>query len=114
MATDYPWPVAEPFRVSALSAECSDDSALSAVRWLIDNITLSGSSVNYTFEALGSHVAIYTATALPSGDTVRAEARVMCKYVRREIRDLADEDRERFFMALKRVYDLSTSEGQGL
>ena len=38
----------------------------------------------------------------------------MCKYVRREIRDLSDEDRGRYFSALEIVYNTSLEEGVAL
>ena len=39
---------------------------------------------------------------------------VVCKYVRREIRDLSDEDRNRYFAALEIVYSTSLEDGVAL
>lgn len=38
----------------------------------------------------------------------------MCKYVRREIRELSDEDRETFLDALEKVHRLDLEEGRAL
>ena len=42
----------------------------------------------------------------------RFESDVMCKYVRREIRSLAVEDREAYFDAHKVMYEVDEEEGQ--
>ena len=70
---------------------------MSAFVWTVDGIEtatiLGGGTLTHTFETLGVH---YVAVQSAASETTfaSATARLMCKYVRRELRELSDADRD--------------------
>ena len=61
-----------------------------------------------TFDAPGDYVV--RATSADGATTI--SGRVHARYVRREVRDLLDDDRQRFFAALRTTYRVPTAEGR--
>ena len=47
-------------------------------------------------------------------DKLVMDSSLVCKYVRREIRALTEDDRTRFLDTLRTLYDLRSDEGQSL
>lgn len=109
----YPWSyVAEPYRPTTLSLSIdSDDSTW--YKWTVDgHVQGYGSEVHVMFTSTGYHDVVLTGKI---GDDVHHLAvKVMVKYVRREIRQLYDDDRERFFNALTVLSLVPTEVGRKL
>ncbi|CAM9515381.1 unnamed protein product [Scytosiphon promiscuus] len=107
-------------------------SALSPEVTVIDEVPMyySGPSVDVVFErspmysiVLEERVAAGAAGAAAAGDggeggseeIVRSsEVQIFCKYVRREIRSLFDEERDQMFDAMKVMWDVEIEEGKDL
>eukprot|EP00903_Cladosiphon_okamuranus_P013048 g12172.t1 len=123
--------VMEPFRETTLEVEKPDaDSPELSDKfvWRLqhgDDSGITASSVDDVWRYAGGPKAkvtvdrpgtIYVLTVQNVDDdgAVLAEGRVRvsCKYVRREIRTLTDDDREAFFDALRIWYTIPTSEGK--
>lgn len=116
--------LAEPHRTTTLQALCNGvpcDSNLGVYVWdissssgSIDPVSLSGASSEYTFKATGRYsveLTITTTNSLDATELQHVVGDVMVKYVRREIRSLTDEDRNRFLDALHVLYFTSQKEG---
>ena len=118
----YPWRVVEPFRVTTLAAD--GIGARSHLTWSVrlgDDELLRDAGdgravVQFEFRHVGREFVITLTERVPHADTVAAAAAaaqnlstrvafeaVMCKYVRREIRQLNEEDRASYFQALEVV-----------
>ncbi|KAJ8606643.1 hypothetical protein CTAYLR_008385 [Chrysophaeum taylorii] len=109
----YPWRyVAEPFRKTTLTASEGRENAW--YKWVIDGHDHGyGSSVDVAWTSLGwKRVALIEKV---NGTTTCVVAvKVMVKYVRREIRTLADRDRETFFQAVMIMQRVPTEVGTRL
>ncbi|CAN0067281.1 unnamed protein product, partial [Ectocarpus fasciculatus] len=70
--------------------------------------------VKRTLKSLGQHEVSLMQIDVATGEVHRMRSHVMVKYVRREIRQLSDEDREAFFDAMETLYRLPTAEGRAL
>lgn len=120
--------VVEPFRetritVSNLQGASSmlfhwvliraDDSGapLDSAEPLVD--TKAGSFATVSLTEPGTKYALLVQQITPQG-SVLAESRVTitCKYVRRELRDLTQDDRTRFFSAMREFYTVSKEDGR--
>eukprot|EP00752_Nemacystus_decipiens_P017229 g15434.t1 len=111
------WPlVAEPFRSTTFTASSSiGDPDKDVFKWSFpDGTVLEGREVKHTFTAVGRHGVALSQTVVSTGNIYRSRTSVMVKYVRREIRQLTDSDREAFFDAMETLYRLPTPEGNAL
>jgi hypothetical protein len=109
----YPWSyVAEPYRSTTLSV-VNGPSESAWYKWIIDgHVQGYGSQVDVLFTSTGYHDVVLT---VKDGDDVKHLAvKLMVKYVRREIRSMVDDDRERFFNALNALTLVPTEVGQKL
>ena len=108
----YSWAhIAEPYRTSTL--EVSGHESDREYTWTVSphddtDANLTGSSISYVFTRAGTSYDV----ALSVDGSVRAQAVVLCKYVRREIRQLQSADLDRFFAATAAVHRLTMQEGQ--
>ena len=106
--------VVEPFRTSTFTlSDISEDD--SPVEWTISDetdegaqvITEYGSWITHNF-TVPTHVYLVNATV---GQMI-LQTRVTCKYVRRELRTLTSDDKERYLSALNLFYKTSSNEGK--
>lgn len=116
----YPWDtIAEPHRITTLSLEVTKKKDDSIYDWSIMHSTLedkiqydlvNGNStvIAAVFTRAGT---TYDVVIAKKGETV-FRTRIHCKYVRREIRELIDEDRNRFLAATEIIHRLSMEKGQ--
>ena len=75
--------------------------------------TGTGDAFEHVFTTAGHHSVAVKEVDLVTGVSVRSHTEiVVCKYVRREIRSLTSDDREKFLAAMSEVYHLQESEGQ--
>lgn len=75
----------------------------------VDAWSATGPSTTFAFTEAGR---AYVVAALDDQGNAATPERVLCKYVRREVRQLSDADRRAFFAAVAEVYTVSTVEGQ--
>lgn len=122
-------PLVEPHRVSSLYAlvdSVHDENDSYTFEWLIGGVRFDGAAVEVLFTSTGTHAVTlrlsdlispsmrYTTTPSELGHASYVEVvrHVICKYVRREIRGLFSEDRNRFLDAMQVLYNLPTGEGK--
>ena len=102
----YPWldgeVLVEPFRETTLYAVNHNGEA---VTWMVNGAHAVGEETSRTFETVGEH-SVWLETR-----TRAYASRVVCRYVRREIRSLSDDDREAFFRAAGVLYATPDAEG---
>jgi hypothetical protein len=126
----YPWRIAEPHRSTRLSAVLGSTlgDGVTFVQYTIaddDGATLHQESQDSTFEStyVFTELGPYTVTVLATVNkddsttpttTYTYTERVFCKYVRREIRSLTDDDREAYFDAVAELAVHSDEEGKEL
>ena len=125
----YPWRVVEPHRVTTLSVVggVQDDSAqyfwdvyLGDQNLIPDpsaNSSLSA-AITFTFTKPGKeYLVVVTERSIDPSQQERIRtfnSTVSCKYVRREIRQLTDDDREDYFEAMEIVAKMDTETGKSL
>jgi hypothetical protein len=93
-----------------------DAKPVTHVEWLVNGVAAtniaekpSKTSVDLIFETPGT----YTLEALIPGDeTVKTTFTVTAKIVRREIRDLTEDDREAYFSAMHKMYTIGQVAGE--
>lgn len=110
----------EPYRTTTLEAvidlsAASPADSHSSLHWTIvrrggeDKADrLEGSSVEHFFKDLGTY------DVFVSYEDARYTCVMICRYVRREIRDLFEKDREMIFDTMRQMMDISTSRGVAL
>lgn len=107
-----PWRhIVEPHRETTLTVlvngEPCDDRCTSAQWWVDGAPAAVGGRVTHSFTRAGLHTVQFV------GPTNRlVEDTVMSKWVRRELRDLSTEDRDKFFAAMHTVWHVDTATGQ--
>ena len=106
-----PTRIAEPHRISVLSLSgVSRFAAGCEWAWRVDDTALAstGSVVRHSFLKTGA----VSVSVSRDGDLSTAGTfEVLVKYVRRELRSLADDDRERFLSAMRVLWSVPTVEG---
>ena len=126
VSSEYAWSyIVEPYRVTTLSVNDPVDGA--TYEWSVDgHLQGYGTSVEVLFMEVGYHVvsvreAIAGTDADASGSLDFSTAavnkvvtKVMCKYVRREVRSLTDADREAWLSAVQVLQRVPTGVGQDL
>lgn len=118
-----PWSIiAEPFRTTTLTASAVLDGQGASIEfhceysWEIDELAFSGSTVTHLFTTTGFHnLTLRADVAFDSFNlsTIKEDA-IMVKYIRREIRNLRDTDRNAFLDALQVIYYTDTLSGLSL
>ena len=71
-------------------------------------------SVSHIFDAVGEEYVTFNAFLSTTGESLSYSFAVHVKYVRREIRELTAEDRERYLGAVQVIYNTDTATGQQL
>ncbi|KAH8059542.1 hypothetical protein JL721_9282 [Aureococcus anophagefferens] len=71
-------------------------------------------SVSHIFDAVGEEYVTFNAFLSSTGESLSYSFAVHVKYVRREIRELTAEDRERYLGAVQVIYNTDTATGQQL
>lgn len=119
--SSYPWiakgKLVEPFKKSTLQATAAFvDVTKVDITWKIDDdLEFEGSSFEHIFTKVGEYEIIVLAVDGNSHETIsRGSDTLICRYVRREIRKLTDDDREAYFEAASVIYhtDLGTGKDQ--
>jgi len=112
----HPWElVVEPGRATLLQATSTVIPAeKAAIKWVIDGQEFSGQSIIYRFPTVGTHVVSITFTDPETNQMVASEYQVMGKYVRREIRALSVDDRNRLLNAMYTLYVVDDTQGKAL
>lgn len=102
----YPWikdgsydAVVEPFAPTTLRLEDAPAGAATVTWALGEGRSASGHAVNATFERLASYEIVAVAVDATGARVATKKATVLCRYVRREIRQLTAEHRNRFLDA---------------
>lgn len=120
----YPWlgryKLSEPHRESSFHATGTLIGAVETgvvtnieFQWEIDSAVVIGQEALHTFNSTGEYTVKLKAISTSSGSTKHeTEDTVYCKYVRRELRALADEDRELFFGAIEAVFHTPCDDGK--
>ncbi|CAN0178363.1 unnamed protein product [Pylaiella littoralis] len=105
--------VAEPFRATSFTASSTVGSPDEDVfQWSFeDNTVLEGKEVQKSFEVVGRHALSIRQIVISTGEVHHFSSSIMVKYVRREVRQLTEQDREAFFDALETLYRLPAAEG---
>ncbi|CAM9705683.1 unnamed protein product, partial [Hapterophycus canaliculatus] len=108
--------VAEPYRDTTFTAKSNLGNPVKDVfKWSFeDGTVIEGRVVKHMFTAVGSHEVSLSQTIVSTGEIRQIQVSVMVKYVRREIRQLSQTDREAFFDAMEQLYRLPTAEGNKL
>jgi len=117
--TAYPWEIVEPYRDSYLSV--SGGKSDSEYIWTITREKnyrgpgyveiYTGSTITVQFKAPGKYTVLVQ--EIVNNQVVNfMEKTYMSKYVRREIRSLTDQDRNRYFDAVETLMSVSTDEGK--
>ena len=119
----YPWDhIVEPYKSTTLSLENGKAMAIWEISHVEDRVTLTDlapkeatASAMYQFER-PAQLYLVRATVSWSEETgevtQQSEFKVMCKYVRREIRDLTQKDRIKYFKATEQFHRLTATEGR--
>ena len=110
----------EPYLETTLSANCSGGCPHRAsYAWTFDGAdaampaTASGESVTQTFETVGTYAFSLAVTSNSTGVSLASySGSLLCRYVRREIRQLSDADRERFFDAMQVLWSTRVDDGR--
>lgn len=121
----YPWEyIVEPHKLSTLKADSAfnndEDEGSTKYYWSISYKgetlhTAEGKATAFMFTEAGTKyiIELKRQVDLPSGPTIHVRhAEAMCKYVRRELRSLTDNDREAYFHAMEVVGRTPLKEGQ--
>ena len=112
--------VVEPFRCSNLTLH-HDDELTGPVVWSVHDATSDATVVDAVVTTSSSHAItheftdashVYVISAVDRASGVTTALRVTCKYVRRELRTLTADDRERYLTALATVYHTREAEGK--
>ena len=83
--------------------------------WSIDGAAypeFKDSTMEYTFTDIRPYV--IRSVHYMNGATIDKTSRVVCRYIRREIRALEDDDRDAYFEAVRTVYSTLKEEGRSL
>eukprot|EP00904_Undaria_pinnatifida_P008202 jgi/Undpi1/4511/HiC_scaffold_18.g07865.m1 len=113
--TGSPWPnIVEPYRKTTLTAISQlGDPERDFYTWSFeDGTTLEGRHVEHMFTTVGRQQVTLSQSFASTGETYTTEATIMVKYVRREIRQLTDRDREAFLTAMEVIYRLDPNVGR--
>jgi hypothetical protein len=127
-AARYPWLadgsilLAEPFKPHTLAVGSSGDDNLEYAWTLtapvgspVADVALSGASAVHVFDFPGTwQLSLEEKTKANQKVKRSVSATVMVKYVRREIRQLTDDDREKFFSTMEVAMNTPTDSGREL
>lgn len=114
----YPWDhVAEPFRVSKLAVVCHARRSTRKYAWRVDldGKTLwraTGSQTQFNFTRVGARYQVELASTTWPWRRRTFKNTVICKYLRREIRALTEQNREAYLRAMEVVAHTSLDEGR--
>ncbi|CAM9333791.1 unnamed protein product, partial [Ascophyllum nodosum] len=110
--------LAEPYKETTLTASTKIGDPTNDVFvwefWDDERTVLEGREVTHVFKTVGRQRIRLSQTAVATGRTLYIETYIMVKYVRREIRQLNDKDREAFFNAMEAIYRLPTAQGRDI
>ncbi|CAM9190527.1 unnamed protein product, partial [Discosporangium mesarthrocarpum] len=120
----YPWllnvTLVEPYRNTTFSVDNPVEKM--TYRWTVtatadyevEPVVALGSSAVLRLKHLGENT-VFLEEISPTGEVVRIlKEDVICKYVRREIRTLEEDEREELFDAMLTLWDIHTDEGKSI
>lgn len=125
LGANYPWmedyeALLEPNKMTTFAVAEPDDSSYT---WTVsgmdshyneNDVTFTGSNFSFACSHPNRKYSVELQVVGSSGDFLSISGDIFCKYVRREIRKLSDDDRTAFITALKTLYSYSTEEGRQL
>lgn len=121
---EYPWlqgkAVVEPYKFTTLTVKYDTKTYSNKVtfNWKItapkdaSTVSFSGATVSTTFTNLGAHSIEITAFDESGAKIGRMTSIAHCVYVKREVRSLAEEDRENFLDAMFTIWSVGTKKGR--
>lgn len=115
--SEYPWGyIVEPYRATTLELQSTTSGA--SYRWMVDgHLHGFGTSVEALFTEIGYHIVKVEESIVESDGTTSVNklvVKVMCKYVRREIRGLSNLDREAWLSAVQVIQHVPTTVGRSI
>jgi len=125
---NYPWfsnynGIVEPYREATLyvteiglSITRLQETTSYIYEWTIDELAIMrGNSITYTFTQTGAHnIKLFEIDSTTGLITRQIAGRIMCKYVRREVRQLFESDRIDFLDTMEILFKTDEDEGRGL
>lgn len=106
----------EPFRTTTLQLASGSDAE---TKWEVSELDASGQAERVVaagsgaaFEVRFEKAGRWHAVAATTAGADQVVFKVLCKYVRRELRELSDSDQERYLSALEVVHRTPTVDGQ--
>jgi hypothetical protein len=114
---EYPWTyMVEPYRASTLELQNTQVGA--TYRWTVDgHVHGYGTSTEALFTEIGYHVVKVEEMVTETDGSITTNkllVKVMCKYVRREIRALTNADREAWLSAIQVIQHVPTVAGRSI
>jgi len=111
---DYPWisgQIVEPFLPATLHVSGPADATVASYSWTFNGNSSPGTEYQVTLEETGAYPIILRELDLDGLVLRELRSNLVCKYVRREIKTLTDEDREAFFDGLEVMVTIPQEEG---
>jgi len=111
---DYPWAaglIVEPFMLTTLRVSSPIDAETVWYSWGFQGETASGTEFQVTLQKTGTYPIILRELDVNGATLRELRSSLVCKYVRREIKTLTDEDREAFFDGLEVMVTIPQIEG---
>lgn len=112
-----PWDfLSEPYKTQTIEiteiidGDASLDVTDATVTWTIDSTIYTGVSTRFSINATGIYDS--TVTVVIGSSTYSRSFTIANKYIRREIRSLTDEDRDEYFDALLKLYEVDQETGE--
>ena len=118
IARQYSWVSTDTIVIDTLkeaTLTVVDENAVddTTYMWTIDGEIISGDSITYTFSKIMSYTVILQ-KIVPGEDLETYTGTVSSKYVRRELRQLSDDDRNTFLDTMQVLYNVAQDQGESL
>jgi hypothetical protein len=117
IARPYAWVTAGMFvidvhKVATFTVVDDDHVEGDTYTWSVDGQTITGPTFEYTFTSVGDYNVVLKKTLSTDQSVNVFVGTVKAKYVRREVRDLTETDREAFFETMKVLYSVPQAKGE--
>lgn len=117
--SSYPWAssflaLVEPHRQTTFSYMDSTEEEKRSYTWTIEGEEFHGRNVTFKFKIVSRKfpVSVVVKDKASGAKILSGMDYVFTKYVRRELRNLNDDDRTRWFSTLRLLYEYNTTEGR--
>lgn len=112
---EHPWEhLVEPHKTTTFEVLDPSKDEDVMYEWKIGGNSYEGESIEHTFTEAGISHVVELITYEGGNPVLHETSEMLCKYVRREIRNLTSHERTQFFEAMSVVYNTSTSRGKHL